>query len=63
MQRSNNYAANQVRFFLSELKNSSNTSKLKAIQRFQGYLERFQPEVIMSVLAPEFEDCSSSVLL
>eukprot|EP01033_Poteriospumella_lacustris_P015418 gene15418-11025_t len=45
MQRSNNYAANQVRFFLSELKNSSNTSKLKAIQRFQGYLERFQPEI------------------
>lgn len=46
MQRSNNYAANQVRFFLSELKNGNNTSKLKAIQRFQGYLERFQPEVM-----------------
>jgi hypothetical protein len=50
MQKSNNYAQNQVKLFLNELRSGNHNNKLKALQRFQGYLDKFKPEVICTSL-------------
>lgn len=46
MKRSDNYAGNQVRLFLGELKIGNHASKLKALQKFQSYIEQNKPEVL-----------------
>jgi hypothetical protein len=46
MKRSDNYAGNQIRLFLGELKNATHVAKMKAIQQFQTYLKTYQPNVV-----------------
>ena len=45
MKRTDNYAGNQVRLFLGELKNGTHQTKMKAIQHFQNYIKTYQPNV------------------
>ncbi len=49
MKRSDNYAGNQIRLFLGELKNATHVAKMKAIQHFQNYIRTYQPNVSTSV--------------
>lgn len=38
------YAESQIRVLLSDLKNSSHSVKMKAVKRFQEYVEKYKPE-------------------
>ncbi len=45
MKRTDNYAGNQIRLFLGELKNATHVAKVKSIQHFQTYIKTYQPNV------------------
>jgi hypothetical protein len=45
MKRTDNYASNQIRILLHELKNPSHKIKVKAIETFRSYIETYQPDV------------------
>jgi hypothetical protein len=45
MKKSDDYAGNQVRIFLGNLKNGTHQVKVKAIQQFQNYVESYIPNV------------------
>jgi hypothetical protein len=45
MKKTDNYAGNQIRLFLGELKNGTHVNKMKAIQQFQTYIKSYQPNV------------------
>ncbi len=47
MRKSDNYAGNQVRLFLGDLKNGSHQAKVKAMEKLQNYIKSYQPDVIM----------------
>ena len=55
--RSDDYAGNQIRLLLSDLKKASHPIKLKAIKRFRNYIEEYQPEVISCMLVSVFCPC------
>jgi ASC-1-like (ASCH) protein len=41
MKRTDNYASNQIRILLHELKNPSHKIKVKAIETFRSYIETY----------------------
>ena len=43
--RTDEYAGNQVRLLLGDLKNSNHSHKIKAIKRFKTYIEEYYPDV------------------
>ena len=43
--RGDEYAGNQIRILLGELKNSAHNLKIKALNRFQTYIEDYDPAV------------------
>jgi hypothetical protein len=45
MKKTDNYAGNQIRLFLGELKNGTHVNKMKAVQHFQTYIKTYQPNV------------------
>ena len=45
MKKSDNYASNQIRILLTDLKNPAHKIKLKALETFQTYIETYQPDV------------------
>ena len=49
MKKTDNYASNQIRILLHELKsNPSHKMKVKAIETFRNYIETYQPDVSSS---------------
>lgn len=51
MRKSDNYAGNQVRLFLGDLKNGSHQSKIKSIEKLQNYIKTYQPNVRIQTFA------------
>lgn len=49
MKKSDNYAANQIKILLNDLKNPSHKIKIKAIETFQTYIETYQPDVSIDI--------------
>jgi hypothetical protein len=47
MRKSDDYAGNQIRILLTDLKNNSaaHAAKIKAVERFQTYITTYQPDV------------------
>jgi len=45
MKKTDNYASNQIRILLHELKNPSHKIKVKAIVAFRNYVETYQPDI------------------
>lgn len=45
MRRLDDYAGNQIRLLFKDLNHASHTVKVKALKRFQTYLEECQPDV------------------
>lgn len=60
MKRSDNYASNQIRLFLGDLKIGNHASKLKALQKFQSYIEQNKPEVMWILL--RYQTCSHVIV-
>lgn len=45
IRKSANYAQGQIRSLLSDLKNTNHTVRVKAVKRFQDYIDNYSPEV------------------
>lgn len=62
MKRSPGYAESQIRLLLSDLKNSNNSIRLKAVKRFQDYINSYKPDMydddVDSLFTGEFEHVS-----
>lgn len=63
MKKSAGYAESQIRLLLSDLKNSSHNVKLKALKRFQEYVELYQPEVDFIINSSHDESLIDFVVL
>lgn len=56
MKKTDNYAANQIRILLHELKNPVHKIKVKAIEAFKNYIETYQPDVSLSSIERDADD-------
>lgn len=45
MRKSDDYAGNQVRLLLNDLKTAAHAAKVKAVERFQQYITTYEPDV------------------
>ena len=45
MKKSDEYAGNQVRILLRELKDGAHAAKVKAVTNFESYLKSYTPDV------------------
>ncbi len=45
MKRSAGFAESQIRLLLADLKSSSQSARVKAVKRFQDYINTYRPDV------------------